>query len=81
MYVLRIAMMMIALTAVVSLGFADEAPPQSEPKNVDQPKKPKRRHVREKEAEGTQAPNRFDADINLKSKYEYNGKSLEVDTD
>lgn len=36
---------------------------------------------REKEAEGTQALNRFDADLILKSKYELNGQSLEVDPD
>jgi hypothetical protein len=43
--------------------------------------KPKGRIVREKEAEGTKAPNRFDTDIIIKSRYEYNGQSLEVDTD
>lgn len=42
---------------------------------------PKGRIVREKEAEGTQAPNRFGSDIIIKSKYEFNGQSLEVDTD
>lgn len=36
---------------------------------------------REKDAEGTKAPNRFDADINTKSKYHYGGQPLEVDTD
>lgn len=53
-----------------------ESPAPSEPQ-----KKPKGRVAREKEAEGTQAPNRFDADIIFKSKYELNGKPLEVDTD
>jgi hypothetical protein len=45
----------------------------------DQNKKGKIR--REKDAEGTKAPNRFDADINTKSKYHYGGQPLEVDTD
>ncbi len=44
-------------------------------------KKSKGRILREKEAEGTQAPNRFSTDIIFKSKYEFDGKSLEVDTD
>src|SRR4051812_14766188 len=34
---------------------------------------------REKEAEGTKAPNRFDPDIINKSKYELDGQPLEVD--
>jgi len=44
-------------------------------------KKSKGRKPREKEAEGTQAPNRFDADTFIKSRYEVNGQSLEVDTE
>ena len=47
----------------------------------DKLRKQKGKVTREKEAEGTQAPNRFDADIIFKSKYELNGKLLEVDTD
>jgi hypothetical protein len=41
----------------------------------------KGRRIREKEAEGTQAPNRFEADTVIKSKYELNGQPLEVDPD
>jgi hypothetical protein len=44
-------------------------------------KKSKGRMPREKEAEGTQAPNRFDPDTFIKSRYELNGQSLEVDTE
>lgn len=44
-------------------------------------KKAKGRVPREKEAEGTQAPNRFESDNIIKSKYELNGQALEVDTD
>jgi hypothetical protein len=36
---------------------------------------------RAKEAEGTEAPNRFDNDLSIKSEYQLNGQSLEVDTD
>jgi hypothetical protein len=44
-------------------------------------KKSKGKKPREKEAEGTQAPNRFEAETFIKSRYEYNGQSLEVDTE
>ncbi len=44
-------------------------------------KKSKGRVSREKDTEGTQAPNHFDKDILFKSKYELDGKPLEVDTD
>ena len=50
---------------------------KSTPKNM--PKKGKMR--RENQAEGTQARKSFDTDINTKSKYQYDGQSLEVDTD
>ncbi len=36
---------------------------------------------REKEAEGTEAPNRFEADPVIKSQYRLNGQPLEVDPD
>jgi hypothetical protein len=54
----------------------EAAPPQAKQK----PRKGKRaREV--KEAEGTEAPGRFEADTVIKSRYELNGKSLEVDPD
>lgn len=44
--------------------------------------KPKTKRVRgEKEAEGTQAADRFEANTVLKSKYRLNGEFLEVDPD
>lgn len=43
--------------------------------------RPKGRFVREKEAEGTKAPDRFEADTVIKSKYQHNGQPLEVDPD
>lgn len=36
---------------------------------------------REKETEGTEAPNRFEADTVIKSQYQQDGKQLEVDPD
>jgi hypothetical protein len=44
-------------------------------------KKSKGKDTREKEAEGTKAPNRFDTEVVIKSEYKLNGQSLEVDTD
>lgn len=58
---------------------------QSSPQSPAKSQKRKGRAPREKEAEGTQAPNRFDSDIIIKSHYvdpnDPSGKSLEVDTD
>ena len=44
-------------------------------------KKKKKRIPRERDAEGTQAPNRFENEMIIKSRYELNGQPLEVDTD
>jgi hypothetical protein len=41
----------------------------------------KGKRVREKEAEGTEAADRFEAHTVIKSKYSLNGESLEVDPD
>lgn len=45
------------------------------------PLKKKRYVSREKEFEGTQAPNRFEGDPVVKSKYQLGGQALEVDPD
>ncbi len=55
--------------------------PSSTDRPVGQHKKSKGKIAREKDAEGTKAPNRFNAETIIKSKYELNGQSLEVDTD
>ncbi len=39
------------------------------------------KRVREKEADGSQAPNRFTGDPVIRSRYQLNGQSLEVDPD
>jgi hypothetical protein len=44
-------------------------------------KKAKGNRAREKETEGTEAPNRFEADTVIKSQYKLNGEPLEVDPD
>src|SRR4051794_24719745 len=56
-------------------GDGDESAPV-----VKKPRKG-RRGGREKEAEGTQAPNRFEADTVIKSQYKLDGQLLEVDPD
>ena len=60
---------------------SDKKVPEPAPSSEEKPKPVKGRVPREKEAEGTQAPNRFDTDTIIKSKYELNGQSLEVDTE
>jgi hypothetical protein len=42
---------------------------------------PKGKRSREKEIEGTEARDRFQADTVIKSKYQFNGEQLEVDPD
>ena len=81
-----IALLCFALLLLVSFSsFAEEVVPSTTsaapPPQESHPKKVKGRLPREKEAEGSQAPNRFDTDIVIKSKYDLNGQSLEVDTD
>ncbi len=48
---------------------------------VEKKGKKRKKFANDKEAEGTQAPNRFEQDLIIKSRYELNGQSLEVDTD
>lgn len=51
------------------------------PRSAKGARSSKGRHPREKDTEGTEARNRFQADPVLKSKYELNGQPLEVDPD
>jgi hypothetical protein len=39
------------------------------------------KRTREKDADGTEAPDRFEADTVIKSQYKLNGQPLEVDPD
>ncbi len=61
--------------------------PDSSPENSGAPapkaavKKRSRQGTREKEAEGTEAPNRFEGDNVIKSQYQRGGQPLEVDPD
>lgn len=59
---------------------ASSTTPPSEGNSKENPRIRKGANLGEKEAEGTQAPHRFDTVI-PKSKYEVNGQSLEVDPD
>lgn len=54
---------------------------ESAPVQKDVPKKEARGSSNAKEAEGSKAPNRFEAGIVNKSHYRINGEPLEVDPD
>lgn len=55
--------------------------PTAQSQEVSKKKTLKGKRTSEKEAEGTQAPNRFEANTVIKSKYQVNGEPLEVDPD
>lgn len=72
--------------AEASGGDSASGTESSEPEPTTQPavliKKPaKGKRIREKEAEGSEAPGRFEADTVIKSKYHLDGQPLEVDPD
>jgi hypothetical protein len=74
----------IILLSTLAWVMISPAPSIADPNPSPRPsqkRQSKGRLPREKEAEGTQAPNRFDADMVTKSQYEYHGQPLEVDTD
>ena len=66
-------------------GIAPSVFAEDEPSPVAPPKSVKKKHSgklsSEKEAEGTEAPNRFEADTVIKSKFQLDGQPLEVDPD
>jgi hypothetical protein len=80
---------MVSLIGVVGVGSAhadDEdatAAPAKKTAHKTSKKKVKAKGSakREKETEGTEAPNRFEADTVIKSQYQQDGKQLEVDPD
>ena len=73
-----LTLLLSALTAVI----AKAEPPAPSPVPAEQTSGVRKGKVsREKEAEGTKAANRFQADTVIKSKYEFNGTPLEVDPD
>jgi hypothetical protein len=74
----------LILGGCFSPALADEVGPdlvQPIPAPTVLPTKKSRRGFNEKETEGTQALDRFEANTVLKSQYELDGKSLEVDPD
>lgn len=81
------AALFLALFAI-SLAHADEVSGDAPKTEVTQQTpakktklKPKGKVTREKETEGTEAPDRFEADTVIKSQYQLDGKQLEVDPD
>ena len=59
-----------------------ESSPSSSFGDTPQPSVHKKKKLpHEKDADGSLAPNRFENDIIIKSRYELNGQPLEVDTD
>ena len=86
------AFVIAALTLAAQAGFAlaqpsaappsDEAlPPGAEPVVPAKKPRPPRQGPVIKDAEGTEAPNRFEAETVIKSRYKLDGKPLEVDPD
>lgn len=58
-----------------------ESAPKSSPKSTQGNAKKKGTKLRDRETEGTQALDRFEAETVIKSRYQHNGQSLEVDPD
>ncbi|MGK5082392.1 hypothetical protein WDW37_03725 [Bdellovibrionota bacterium FG-1] len=77
--------MICQASACAEESGANLSPPkitESSPGGPQAKRRPsKGKHPREKEAEGTEARDRFQADTVLKSKYELDGRTLEVDPD
>lgn len=73
-------MILIVCSLLASLSFADE-PAMPAPSPVPITPTHQGRVHREKEADGTEAINRFKTDAVVKSQYKLGGQSLEVDPD
>ncbi len=76
--------LLLTTQCLSALAFEDEAlPPGSEPAPAPTASRKPRRTLApaQKDAEGTEAPNRFQADTVIKSTYKLEGKTLEVDPD
>ena len=80
----------VAILLSAAVSRAEEAAAPAPPPAAAAPAKkavqlkkrgPKGKQVREKEIEGSEARNRFQADTVLKSQYQQHGESLEVDPD
>jgi hypothetical protein len=68
-------------TPMSSSETATSAPVADSAPKAPKSRKTKGKRPREKEIEGTEARDRFQADTVLKSKYQLNGEQLEVDPD
>ena len=69
------------VAVTVTVTDAQASVPAPSPKPSPQQKKSKGMKIREKETEGTEALNRFEADTVIKSQYQLGGTPLEVDPD
>ncbi len=69
-----------APTPLVTPSIAPAPVTQASP-TIRRTQHPRTARTREKEAEGSQAPNRFEADSVIKSRYQLDGEPLEVDPD
>lgn len=87
-----IAYVVFAMNSLVFAEEGDSAPQQANEQASDQAndqavvKKPVKKAkggkgTREKDTDGTEAPDRFKADTVIKSQYKLNGQPLEVDPD
>ena len=86
MKTLGLAAVLLAAASVTgatgALAFEDEAlPPGASPTPAAGKKSRRNLIPAQKDAEGTEAPNRFQADTVIKSTYKLEGKTLEVDPD
>jgi hypothetical protein len=62
-------------------GVRSPVPAASPGKRARSQSRKKGPRLRERETEGTEAADRFEADTVIKSKYQLNGEQLEVDPD
>lgn len=74
------------LTMMESARAEEKAPETQTKDTAGESKAGKKKNVKgrrrgEKETEGTEAPDRFEADTVIKSRYQLNGEPLEVDPD
>jgi hypothetical protein len=77
-------LILFLISGVSEVAYAaedEEDSKKDEPKEEVQKTRLRGKSTREKEAEGTKAPNRFESEVVIKSKYKHDGESLEVDPD
>jgi hypothetical protein len=79
---LAVGALLISCVALAEEETEQAPPPAKKVLTAKTKANPKAKGIRrEKETEGTEAPNRFEADTVIKSQYKFNGEQLEVDPD